>query len=145
MGFLLPALAIGGALLGGLGGKSRADASGKPTVTKTTIGPPPAELGGYGRINDALNMIRDRQPYQSGMNNPYMAGVFGHVLGRAGIQAPEGGYGNPYMQRMMQQQGQPQGPQQNSLGLSPEQIARLRELIGGGVPQINAPGSGGGM
>jgi len=88
------ALAIGGAAMGAFGGMKSAKNSKRPTITTITRRPS-AELGGYNRILDALNRARDAQGYQIGQNNPYLNPVMSHIMGRAGIQAPEGGWRQP--------------------------------------------------
>lgn len=147
----LIAMAAAGALLGGIAGKKKADSSKKPTVTTNRIGAPPDALGGYGRIADALNKVRDRQPYQSGQNNPYMQGTMSHILGRAGVQAPEGGYGrNPYMPPGAMQGGQ---QEQQPFQIPPDILEYIRSQIprnADGTPNItlppgsSRPGAGGG-
>ena len=98
---LMAGMALGGAL-GGLGGKQRAKAANQPTVTNFTRRlTPPSQLGGWDRLNEVMNRVRDLPMYRPGMNNPYLRQTFSHILGRAGVQAPQGGWqmpqNNPYL------------------------------------------------
>ena len=90
------AIPIATSILGGMGGKSKAKQSQKPTKTSTS---PSAQLGGWAKLKSIMEGMGSAPQYRVGANNPYLQGGMAHLMGRAGIQAPEGGYGpNPYLQ-----------------------------------------------
>jgi hypothetical protein len=94
----MAAIPIAASVLGGMGGKSKAKEANKPTKTysKTT---PPSQLGGWGKLQEIMASMKDAPQYRVGANNPYLSGGMAHIMGRAGMAAPEGGYGpNPYLQ-----------------------------------------------
>jgi hypothetical protein len=106
---MIAAMALGGAL-GGLGGKQKAKAGNKTTLTSHSQITPPSQLGGYDRLNEALNRVRDLPGYHPGQNNPYLGATFNHIFGRAGIPTPEGGFQLP------QQFAPPGGPGGQPIG-----------------------------
>jgi hypothetical protein len=137
---LLAAMAIGGAL-GGLGGKQKAKAAGKPTtITSRSQLNPAMQLGGWDRLNEALNRMRDIQPYRPGMNNPYLGATFGHILGRAGIPTPEGGWQQQFQPPPMMQP--PQGPPSGPPGLpgGPPGMPQQPPMMGAGNPYLGGGG-----
>ena len=89
------AIPIASAVLGGIGGKKKAKASKEPTRTFTN---PSAQLGGWEKLREIMQGMSQAPQYRVGQGNPYLSGGMAHLMGRAGIASPEGGYGpNPYL------------------------------------------------
>jgi len=136
----------GAALLGGLAGRKSAKDSGKPTITRNTVGAPPDALGGYGRISAALDRARDSPLYRPGADNPYLSSGMAHIFGRAGITPPAGGYSNPYLQRQ-QQMSQPAQSKNWWENVPPEVMAylqnQLKDYKGPNFAGANIPQGGG--
>lgn len=90
------AIPIATAALGAFGGKSKSKQSKQPTRNVVL---PPSQLGGWGRLQEILKSMQSAPQYRVGAGNPYLSGGMAHLMGRAGVAAPEGGYGpNPYLQ-----------------------------------------------